>query len=77
MKHKIKYLFIIFLFINSLFAIELEDLNLMPYPKSINLLDGKFRLDENFDLRITKNSERLKKYSNKFLMRLANRTGLF
>ncbi len=27
-----------------------EDLNLMPYPKSVNILDGKFRIDEKFHI---------------------------
>ncbi|MBK8945895.1 MAG: family 20 glycosylhydrolase [Ignavibacteriae bacterium] len=73
----IRLFLILLLPINIYYAINVEDLNLMPYPKSVNLLDGKFRIDENINLELSQNSERLKKYSNKFLMRLANRTGIF
>ncbi|MBK7106172.1 MAG: family 20 glycosylhydrolase [Ignavibacteriae bacterium] len=76
MKKQIIYILLL-LFVNSVSAIEIKELKLMPYPKSVNLLDGKFKVDENFNLEVSQNSERLKIYSNKFLMRLANRTGLF
>ncbi|MFZ1292245.1 MAG: family 20 glycosylhydrolase [Melioribacteraceae bacterium] len=77
MKIYSKIFVIIFFVSNALCAVNLEELNLMPYPKSVNLLDGKFRVDENINLQVSKVSERLKKYSDKFLMRLANRTGIF
>ncbi len=77
MKIYSKIFVIIFFVSNALCAVNLEELNLMPYPKSVNLLEGKFRVDENINLQVSKVSERLKKYSDKFLMRLANRTGIF
>ncbi len=52
-------------------------LDLMPYPQSVELHDGKFRLDENFQVQYSNIGNRLPKTANRFLDRLAKRTGLF
>ncbi len=54
-----------------------SNLSLMPYPKSIQVTNSKFRLTENFSLQYILQGERLYKMSNRFLNRLAKRTGLF
>ena len=53
-------------------------INLMPYPKEIKITGEKYRIKSTFSINysLTK-SERLKKMSNRFLIRLAERTGLF
>jgi hexosaminidase len=56
---------------------NISELNLMPYPKSINLEEGKFRIDENFNVKFTNVGHRIEKLSDRFLKRLADRTGLF
>ncbi len=56
---------------------NINSLNLMPYPESVELKDGKFRIDESFNLSVNLESSRLEKTSNRFLERLAKRTGLF
>ncbi|MBL1212063.1 MAG: family 20 glycosylhydrolase [Ignavibacteriae bacterium] len=54
------------------------ELNLMPMPKQINLLDGKFRIDSTFSLYADASiSKRVQEYSNRVLDRLINRTGIF
>ncbi|WP_119843593.1 beta-N-acetylhexosaminidase [Reichenbachiella sp. MSK19-1] len=52
--------------------------NLMPWPKQIEMKDGKFRLTEGFVLGMTElTSPRLCKASTRYIERLTNRTGLF
>ncbi len=53
-------------------------INLMPYPKEIKITGKKFRINNTFLLAYSlEKSERLKRMSNRFLTRLAERTGLF
>ncbi|MCW8850110.1 MAG: family 20 glycosylhydrolase, partial [Melioribacteraceae bacterium] len=54
-----------------------NDLNLMPYPKSVQLLNGKYRIDEKFNIEFNLETSRIKKSSFQFLNRLSKRTGLF
>ena len=61
----------------SISVAQKNKLNLMPYPKSIEVTSDKFRFDENFTLQFSDVSSRLEKLSNRFLMRLAKRTGEF
>ncbi|WP_281299136.1 beta-N-acetylhexosaminidase [Flavobacterium limnophilum] len=74
-----KYIFIIL--ISSFLAnaqIKTEQLNLMPWPQSINLTDGNFVLDKGFKLNITGNpNPRIFIGATRFLRRLDGRTGLF
>ncbi len=52
--------------------------NLMPMPKTIEVLEGEFILNDKFGLSFGKfKSENLSQYSTRFLKHLANKTGLF
>ena len=53
------------------------NLDLMPFPESIEIGKEKFRLTENFKLSFSGPGERLQKASLRFLERLSSRTGLF
>ncbi len=66
------------LFLSNHFAqIQNQNLNLMPYPESIEISKGKFYIDEDLSLQYSSVGERLQNASNRFLVRLAKRTGLF
>lgn len=52
-------------------------INLMPYPSSVEMGNGKFRINKEFSVQVNNVSHRLEGVSNRFLMRLSNRTGLF
>ncbi len=70
----------ILIFTLLFFSISVAQMNkqsLMPYPKSIEVTESKFRVTENFSLQYLLQGERLAKMSNRFLDRLAKRTGLF
>ena len=55
-----------------------KELNLMPWPKKVELHDGKFILTKDFNLSISGDFDnRIFEYSNSFLRRLDGRTGLF
>ncbi|UII22887.1 family 20 glycosylhydrolase [Fulvivirga ligni] len=55
-----------------------EGLNLMPYPKEVKLHEGKYYLNENFNVSIGENaSDRLSDAATRFLRRLDAKTGLF
>ena len=74
-----KYIFIFF--ISSFLAnaqIKTEQLNLMPWPQSINLTQGSFALNKGFKVNITGNpNPRIFIGATQFLRRLDGRTGLF
>lgn len=74
------YLFFLFIFILVEIGYsqsEIQNLNLMPYPKSVEIKPGKFRVNDNFNVRILNIGHRIEKSSNRLLKRLAGRTGLF
>ena len=54
-----------------------KNLNLMPYPKSVEILEGEFRLNEKFSVHFNIEGERIKNASNRFLNHISRRTGLF
>lgn len=55
-----------------------KELNLMPWPKKVELHNGKFILTKDFNLSISGDFDnRIFEYSNSFLRRLDGRTGLF
>ena len=63
---------------SNLFAqVENQRLTLMPYPASVELLQGKIYIDEDFVLQYSDVGARLKKACDRFLVRLSKRTGLF
>lgn len=63
---------------NPISASPETTLNLMPVPQEIHLLEGRFRLDETFTLKVTGSADqRLYKAATRTLRRLAGRTGLF
>ena len=74
-----KYIFIFF--ISSFLAnaqIKKEQLNLMPWPQSINLTGGTFGLNKGFKVNVTGNpNSRILIGATRFLRRLDGRTGLF
>ena len=52
--------------------------NLLPIPKSIEFIDGEYKLDEQFEVEFKAlNSEELSAYTTRFLKHLSNKTGLF
>jgi len=78
---------ITFLIINS-FIINLfaqmkpqdSNLNLMPWPKDVQVLDGYFKIDKNFTISIKNNSDfnqRIQGASTRFIRNLINITGIF
>lgn len=69
--------FVIFLSVNLNAQNQMSNLNLMPYPKEVKLSNKKFRVDEDIKVAVIQKSKRIVKYSNRFLKRIANRTGLF
>ncbi|WP_291103908.1 MULTISPECIES: beta-N-acetylhexosaminidase [unclassified Flavobacterium] len=74
-----KYIFI--LLISSVLSnaqVKMDQLNLMPWPQSINLTDGTFTLSKSFKVNITGNpNPRIFIGTTQFLRRLGGRTGLF
>ncbi|MDX2249584.1 MAG: family 20 glycosylhydrolase [Bacteroidia bacterium] len=57
---------------------NIAELNLLPLPASVNLREGKFRLDHTFSLTITGTPhDRIYGAATRFLRRLDGRTGLF
>lgn len=74
-----KYVFILLL--SSILAnsqVKTGDLNLMPWPQNINLINGSFTLTKNFKVNITGNpNPRIFARATEFLRRLDGRTGLF
>ncbi len=72
----------ILLLLISLYSIscisQTENLNLMPWPQEVNIRDGRFVINSNFTISVTKNSsKRIKVATTKFLRRLSGRTGVF
>lgn len=68
---------IIFVTIKTTAQIEMKKIKLMPFPKSVQLDDDKFRIDEKIILSFNIEGKRIESVSNRFLARLAKRTGLF
>lgn len=57
---------------------NVHELNLMPYPAKVELKNGKLKIDENFSVAFSENgTDRVEKYAQRFLARLAGRTGIF
>lgn len=78
------YLNILFLGLGMLFPFSMfaqhseEKLNLMPWPQKIEIKEGTFLLNKDFNLSIKGSyNDRILSYSNSFLRRLDGRTGLF
>ena len=72
------YVFLFFIFITSLSAADKTEINVMPVPAKYEMLDGVFKLDNNFGITIKGNpDERLYNYATRVLRRLSGRTGLF
>jgi hexosaminidase len=74
-----KYLFVLLLAgVTSSAQIKKEQLNLMPWPQTINLSEGTFALNKSFKINITGNpNARIFSGATRFLRRLDGRTGLF
>lgn len=74
-----KYIvFLFFVFVSSKAQIKLDDLNLMPWPQTINIKDGSFVLKNDFKVNITGNpNPRIFIGATQFVRRLDGRTGLF
>jgi len=73
----ISFSFLILLSYNSIAQTTNSELTLMPYPKSVELSEGQFNIDKEFVLQYSDVGPRLKQASDRFLDRLAKRTGLF
>ena len=55
-----------------------QNLNLLPVPANVNLLEGKFVLTDNFSIAVQGNTDkRIYQYASRVLRRLSGRTGLF
>ena len=75
MKYSLILLFVAFV---SNAQLKKEQLDLMPWPQSINLTNGTFALSKNFKVNITGNpNPRIFIGATNFLRRLDGRTGLF
>jgi len=78
-KYSMKYIFI--LLISTFLAnaqTKTDQLNLMPWPQSINLTEGYFALNKGFKVNVTGNpNPRIYIGATRFLRRLDGRTGLF
>jgi len=78
-RKKMKHLFI--LFFSCILAnaqVKSEELNLMPWPQSINLTASTFTINKDFKVNITGNpNPRIFARTTQFLRRLDARTGLF
>lgn len=74
-----KYILVLLLAgLTSSAQIKKEQLNLMPWPQNIVLIDGNFALKKNFKVNITGNpNPRIFGGVTRFLRRLDGRTGLF
>ena len=74
-----KYLLVLLLAgVTSTAQIKKEQLNLMPWPQTINVTDGTFALTKNFKINITGNpNPRIFSGATRFLRRLDGRTGIF
>ncbi len=79
MKKTLLHFAILILFsVNIYPQVRTMNYNLMPFPYKIIPIDGKFRLQKDFTLKITGNpNDRLYSEVSRFLRRLSNRTGLF
>ncbi|MBC7846258.1 MAG: family 20 glycosylhydrolase [Flavobacterium sp.] len=74
-----KYIFILLIstFLTNA-QVKTDQLNLMPWPQSINLNEGAFALSKDFKVNITGNpNSRIFNGATQFLRRLDGRTGLF
>ncbi len=73
------FLFVILLLTSNSYAQKSEvSLNLMPWPASVKLAGGKYRLDQKFTVSITGNpGTNLYSAASRMLRRLSDRTGLF
>ena len=80
-KLKIISIQIILLFsftIKNLYAVDNEQICLMPVPFEFKLTGGKFRIDESFSIAVNSSKEeRIFKAAKRMLSRLTGRTGLF
>ena len=71
------FLFILFLIPSSLFALQ-NGLDIVPMPREIKRLPGKFIIYENFGIKIFgQKSERVVNAKKRFFSRLTRRTGIF
>lgn len=69
--------FLLFLFSTAM-PQPTKTLNLMPYPKSVELTGGEFRLTHSFSIGIKGNPDkRIFSYATRVLRRFSGRTGLF
>ncbi len=78
-KMNLKSLLIFVLFSLKMFTqTKIEELNLMPWPQSIQLKNGDFKIGQNFKINISGDlNERIFTGTTNFLRRLDGRTGLF
>ncbi|MBN1155392.1 family 20 glycosylhydrolase, partial [candidate division KSB1 bacterium] len=73
----LSFLLVLFFF-QSVNGTTISELNLMPVPEKMELLEGHFRLDDSFTIKIVgTGGDRLYDGSSRMLHRLAGRTGLF
>jgi hexosaminidase len=73
-----KFLIVFLLFSISIFSqIKVDSMKLLPFPKSITTTESNFKLDKNFTVHYLHKSLRINNAANRFLIRLAKRTGIF
>ncbi len=71
-----RIILIIILFTNLLVAGEIK-LNLMPWPKKMEIGKGLFKVDSSFSIASNRRSTRVDWGANRILQRISNRTGIF
>ena len=64
------------LFLGNGYAYQ-NEIKLMPYPKSVSVGKGVYKLDEHFTVNVKAGSNRLVKYANRIFSRIRDKTGLF
>jgi len=71
-------IFFILITLNSGGLLAQQDLNIMPWPSTIKVTEGNYRLAKSFQLSIQgPESQATKDYSSRLIKRLARRTGIF
>jgi hexosaminidase len=78
MKKLFSSLIAVFVFFTFQVCLAQDGLSLMPMPKEVSVKEGKFRLNQNFDISVYGDaSARAFSASSRALRRLSDRTGLF
>ncbi|MFC2109141.1 beta-N-acetylhexosaminidase [Bacteroidota bacterium] len=77
-KRDIKFIVLFFAVHFSMFAQDIKQLSLMPWPQKIEVTQSNYRIRNNFTIAVPNNSsQRVNLATTRFLRRLSGRTGVF